>query len=236
MISLADSLALRFLDASGKPPEDGTIPRLMNINDVSPQTCWEELCGQPHRWRKPCHRYLPAQPPAHFVQIRMSSSSPTATTTTISLQRTGGIRLLIFCIRGGRITAVTQNNYRLFYEILCQKEVPIAFVITGLENEPSMEGWWTKNKSEFEKYHCIGPLTQRTGWFVNMAGRLLKWVFQAKPRHPLARRKALKVEELTRRLEDSCGFSQSEAEHLAVRIWETRQESAGPDFVKMRDS
>ncbi|KAF9227138.1 hypothetical protein BS17DRAFT_449164 [Gyrodon lividus] len=72
------------------------------------------------------------------------------------LQRTGGIRLLIFCIRGGRITAATQNNYRLFCDILCQKEVPVAFVITGLENERLMEGWWTKNASEFEKYqlHC----------------------------------------------------------------------------------
>ncbi|KAH7888938.1 hypothetical protein F5I97DRAFT_769309 [Phlebopus sp. FC_14] len=67
------------------------------------------------------------------------------------LERTGGIRLLIFCFRGGRITAATQNNYRLFREILCQNEVPMAFVITGLENEASMEDWWTKNVAEFER-------------------------------------------------------------------------------------
>lgn len=68
------------------------------------------------------------------------------------LQRTGGIRLLLFCFRGGRITATMQNNYRLFCNILCQNEVPVAFVITGLENEASMEGWWEKNAPLFEAY------------------------------------------------------------------------------------
>ncbi|KAH0828072.1 hypothetical protein J3R83DRAFT_3727 [Lanmaoa asiatica] len=67
------------------------------------------------------------------------------------LQRTGGIRLLIFCIRGGRITAVTQSNYRLFCDILCQNQVPVAFVITGMENEHPMESWWTRNAALFEK-------------------------------------------------------------------------------------
>ncbi|KAI9571672.1 hypothetical protein HD554DRAFT_2072982 [Boletus coccyginus] len=69
------------------------------------------------------------------------------------LQRTGGIRLLLFCIRAGRITAVMQNNYRLFCDILCQNKVPIAFVVTGLENEVSMEGWWEPNAALFEAYY-----------------------------------------------------------------------------------
>ncbi|KAF8134420.1 hypothetical protein EV363DRAFT_1562009 [Boletus edulis] len=67
------------------------------------------------------------------------------------LLRTGGIRLLIFCIRGGRITSVTQSNYHLFRDILCQNQVPVAFVITGMENEQPMEGWWTRNAALFEK-------------------------------------------------------------------------------------
>lgn len=75
-----------------------------------------------------------------------------ANTLICQLKRTGGIRLLLFCIRGGRITAVMQNNYRLFCDILCQNEVPVAFVITGLENEASMEGWWEKNAPLFEAY------------------------------------------------------------------------------------
>ena len=75
-----------------------------------------------------------------------------ANTLICQLQHTGGIRLLLFCIRGGRITAMMQKNYRLFRDILCQNTVPLAFVITGLENEASMEGFWEQNVSLFEAY------------------------------------------------------------------------------------
>ncbi|KAN0090993.1 P-loop containing nucleoside triphosphate hydrolase protein [Tylopilus felleus] len=64
----------------------------------------------------------------------------------------GGLDLLLFCIRGNRITATTQSNYRLFYEVLCKSQVPIALVITNLEREKDMEGWWTRNLSGLEKY------------------------------------------------------------------------------------
>ncbi|KAH7923137.1 hypothetical protein BV22DRAFT_1036671 [Leucogyrophana mollusca] len=74
------------------------------------------------------------------------------------LERTGGITLLVFCMRGGRITAAAQNNYRLFFDILCNKQVPIALVITNLENEPSMEGWWEANGKQFDRFgmHSVG--------------------------------------------------------------------------------
>ncbi|KAH7916609.1 P-loop containing nucleoside triphosphate hydrolase protein [Hygrophoropsis aurantiaca] len=68
------------------------------------------------------------------------------------LESSGGIRLLLFCMRGGRITAAAQYNYRLFFEILCDKKVPIALVITNLENEISMDGWWHTNHKQFEKF------------------------------------------------------------------------------------
>ncbi|KAG8214115.1 hypothetical protein J3R82DRAFT_10876 [Butyriboletus roseoflavus] len=189
------------------------------------------------------------------------------------LQRTGGIRLILFCFRGGRITAVMQNNYRLFCNILCQNEVPVAFVITGLENEKSMEGWWENNVSLFEAYrlscashacvtatrglnnhyaeryrqsqetiramllgHVSGVGTswqpERTGWFIHLAGRLLKLLGQIRNR----RRHVLTVEELTRHLQDKCKFSRSEAVYLAGKIWTKRLENAGPDFVKSDDA
>jgi len=62
------------------------------------------------------------------------------------LSEAGGVDLLLFCIRGNRITATTQSNYRLFYEVLCNKRVPIALVITHLERENPMEVWWERNK------------------------------------------------------------------------------------------
>ncbi|KAF9222610.1 P-loop containing nucleoside triphosphate hydrolase protein [Gyrodon lividus] len=68
------------------------------------------------------------------------------------LSQQGGVDLLVFCMRGNRVTATTQSNYRLFYEVLCQSEVPIALVITHLEREHVMEEWWSRNVKSIEKY------------------------------------------------------------------------------------
>ncbi|KAI9572095.1 hypothetical protein HD554DRAFT_1628386 [Boletus coccyginus] len=70
----------------------------------------------------------------------------------MKLGAAGGIHLLLFCMRGGRITATTQSNYRLFCECLCNTKVPIALVFTGLEREVEMEDWWTRNKTHIEHY------------------------------------------------------------------------------------
>ena len=68
------------------------------------------------------------------------------------LNASGGISLFLFCMRGNRITATTQSNYRLFYEILGKKEVPMALAVTHLEREASdMEDWWVRNSKLLEK-------------------------------------------------------------------------------------
>ncbi|KAF9232603.1 hypothetical protein BU15DRAFT_54839 [Melanogaster broomeanus] len=67
-------------------------------------------------------------------------------------RRGGGVDLLLFCMRGGRITRFNHQVYNLFYEVLCGRRVAIAAVLTHLEHEGVMEEWWIKNKSEFEKY------------------------------------------------------------------------------------
>ncbi|KAF9233499.1 hypothetical protein BU15DRAFT_53817, partial [Melanogaster broomeanus] len=67
------------------------------------------------------------------------------------LNETGGISLFLFCIRGNRVTATTQSNYRLFYEVLGKKQVPIALAITHLERETEMEEWWNRNVKKLEK-------------------------------------------------------------------------------------
>ncbi|OJA10173.1 hypothetical protein AZE42_01843 [Rhizopogon vesiculosus] len=68
------------------------------------------------------------------------------------LNSEGGVDLLLFCVRAGRVTATLQSNYRLFYEWLCEKKVPIVLVLTGLEREQNMEDWWGRNKDTFDKY------------------------------------------------------------------------------------
>lgn len=60
-----------------------------------------------------------------------------------------GLSLLVYCIRGSRYRDIVKVNYDLFTEIICQGEVPVVIVITGLENEANMEDWWVENKKEF---------------------------------------------------------------------------------------
>jgi tRNA U34 5-carboxymethylaminomethyl modifying GTPase MnmE/TrmE len=69
-----------------------------------------------------------------------------------SLHDAGGIDLLLFCIRGNRITGTMERNYRLFFEFLCEKKVPLAFVITQLEHEDVMEDWWQRNEKTLGQY------------------------------------------------------------------------------------
>ena len=52
----------------------------------------------------------------------------------------------------GKITKSVQQNYRLFANVLCEKKVPLCVVVTNLENEQCMEGWWSANAETFGKY------------------------------------------------------------------------------------
>ncbi|KAG6378109.1 hypothetical protein JVT61DRAFT_13794 [Boletus reticuloceps] len=65
------------------------------------------------------------------------------------LSDTGGINLLVFCVRRGRITTNMQQNYMLFHDFLCHKKVPVALVVTHLEHEEKMEDWWLYNNPHF---------------------------------------------------------------------------------------
>ncbi|KAG1785545.1 P-loop containing nucleoside triphosphate hydrolase protein [Suillus plorans] len=68
------------------------------------------------------------------------------------LDRRGGIDLLLFCVRAGKITTTLQGNYWLFHEFLCKKKVPIVLAVTSLEREQRMEDWWERNEGTFNKY------------------------------------------------------------------------------------
>ena len=63
-----------------------------------------------------------------------------------------GVSLLVYCIRGPRIEDTAVNNYKMFYEAFCQKNVPIVVVVSGLENEENLDDWWGANKEVFEIY------------------------------------------------------------------------------------
>jgi len=78
-----------------------------------------------------------------------------------------GVDLLVFVIRGPRITGMMQQNYKVFYEIFCQKKVPIMLVVTHMEHMDDNEqnAWLGTNKPlickkgmEFEDYICVTGL------------------------------------------------------------------------------
>jgi len=59
-----------------------------------------------------------------------------------------GVSLLVYCVRG-RIKETTAGNYLLFFQAICQSNVKIVLVATGLEEESSMDDWWTRNEGAY---------------------------------------------------------------------------------------
>ena len=70
----------------------------------------------------------------------------------VSLFNSGGVNLLVFVMKCGRVTETIQKNYELFYKIFCDSKVQIVIVVTGCENvEVAMDTWWTDNEPSFTK-------------------------------------------------------------------------------------
>ena len=68
------------------------------------------------------------------------------------LSNSGGVHLLVFVMRRGRLTENIHKNYGLFHHVFCDSKVPIVIVITGCEDvEPTMDTWWINNESSFTK-------------------------------------------------------------------------------------
>ncbi|KIM72514.1 hypothetical protein PILCRDRAFT_81792, partial [Piloderma croceum F 1598] len=54
----------------------------------------------------------------------------------------GGINLLVYIMRGPCLVDTARKNYHMFYEIFCDKKVPIVVVVRGLEEEEDRQVWW----------------------------------------------------------------------------------------------
>ena len=69
------------------------------------------------------------------------------------ITRWNGIDLLVYCVRGTRVRQALLRNYNIFYAAICRKKVPVALVVTGLENyEGEMETWWTEHEKDMIKH------------------------------------------------------------------------------------
>ncbi|KIJ58060.1 hypothetical protein HYDPIDRAFT_141800 [Hydnomerulius pinastri MD-312] len=65
----------------------------------------------------------------------------------------GGISLLLYCIRPTRVRRALKWNHDIFYAAICRKKVPVVLVITGLEYQPvNMETWWVDNERVLAKH------------------------------------------------------------------------------------
>jgi GTPase SAR1 family protein len=68
------------------------------------------------------------------------------------LERSGGISLLVFCMKFGRVSNTMQETYNLFVDVFCNCQVPVVIVVTHLEFYQPMEKWWDKNEKDFKRY------------------------------------------------------------------------------------
>lgn len=75
-----------------------------------------------------------------------------ACTLISKLKRSGGISLVMFCMKGGRITSSVQQTYNLFAKVFCNRQVPVVVIVTHLEEYDDMEQWWKKNEKSIEQY------------------------------------------------------------------------------------
>ncbi|CAA7263831.1 unnamed protein product [Cyclocybe aegerita] len=66
-----------------------------------------------------------------------------------------GVSLLVFCMKAPRVKKSGQHNWILFHDIMCQSKVPIAIVVTGLEEEDDMDEWWEDNEDVFREYGML---------------------------------------------------------------------------------
>jgi hypothetical protein len=66
-----------------------------------------------------------------------------------SLADSDGIDFLVMVVKPEAIKERTVKNYELVVKCLCQKQVPVVIVITGLEHEATMDDWWTRNEGQF---------------------------------------------------------------------------------------
>ena len=91
-------------------------------------------------------------------------------------QLDGRIDLLMFCMRGPRIKDATHQNWKIFHEILCKKQVPTVLVVTGLENIDNMDEWWWDNREKFEDQ---GILPDDTACITAIRGRIIRDGYRA---------------------------------------------------------
>ena len=121
-------------------------------------------CNQSHSLRAPSSTktYTFWDTPGLNEGEKGTMSSREAINNLFTLAQERSINLVIYCIQSNRLTDIVRVNYDLFWRIICKKRVPIVVIVTGLEQERSMEAWWTTNEGRIlevgikpDGYACV---------------------------------------------------------------------------------
>jgi hypothetical protein len=71
---------------------------------------------------------------------------------TFKLSDTGGINLMLFCMRSGSIADHMQRSHLLFHDFIFHKKVPTPLVVNHLEHEETLQDWWPGNHSRLTEH------------------------------------------------------------------------------------
>ncbi|KAF5366129.1 hypothetical protein D9757_010948 [Collybiopsis confluens] len=69
-----------------------------------------------------------------------------------------GISLLVYCVRAPFFPQKLEKNYHFIHNGLCARSVKTVIVVTGREDLPDLNSWWTSQKDALEEngMHFVG--------------------------------------------------------------------------------
>jgi len=62
------------------------------------------------------------------------------------LKRSGGVDLVVYCMRRGRLSSEQARHLRTIWKMFCHGDVPLVLVVSGVDyRRGSTEKWWEAN-------------------------------------------------------------------------------------------
>jgi hypothetical protein len=142
------SSVINMLDGGPPLPTNGNAEGV----GVARAPCMKEISGQTYRvfeltprWTKSWWKW----------QVNMANDVRQRLTEIIKSPDTRP-NVLVYIMRAPEIPSTAQKNYRIFFEDVCRKQVPIVIIVTCLEHrERDMDEWWNENESAFGEMKMV---------------------------------------------------------------------------------
>ncbi|KAG1812479.1 uncharacterized protein BJ212DRAFT_1518993 [Suillus subaureus] len=105
----------------------------------------------PSRVRRTASMILPGSMATAWTQAHFSMLLSTDKLIK-ELWVSGGVHLLLYCIKTGRIPPTFVTNYRLLCDFFFEEKIPVALIVTHLEKEDLMDDWYARNEGSFDSH------------------------------------------------------------------------------------